>query len=248
VEQPKPAGLKASDLIIGLDADDTLWDNESHFAQTEDRFALLASEWATAEDAMARLVEVERANVGIYGYGVKSFMLSMIETIIDLSGGASGNDQVTTILGWGKELLSVTPDLLDGVVDTVQQLAQDHRVLILTKGDLHHQGLRVDGSGLRDLVDGVEIMAEKDVPTYRRVLDTYGVDPHRFVMVGNSVKSDVLPVRELGGHAVHIPFHVTWALERVDEDLEVDWFEAKSITEVPGIIQGIENGAGLVQR
>lgn len=242
MEDPLEASSRSSALVIGLDADDTLWDNESHFAKTEDQFRTLATRWTDPAAAMKRLVEIERTNVALYGYGVKSFVLSMTEAAIELSSGAVTSSEISGILGWGKDLLSVAPELLPGVVETVERLRQRHRVLIITKGDLHHQGLRVDGSGLRSRVDAVEIVAEKDVATYRRILELHNIDAEEFVMVGNSVKSDVLPVRELGGHAVHIPFHLTWALEQVDEGLDVDWFAAESITEVPGIVELIENG------
>jgi len=231
-----PAGRP---VVVGLDADDTLWDNESHFAEAEERFRTLADQWVTRDHADDRLIEIERANVALYGYGVKSFVLSMIEAAIQLSGGTVTNDEVTAIIGWGKQLLSVEPPLLAGVADTVAALTKTCRVLIITKGDLHHQGMRLQASGLDQIVEGVEIVAEKDPETYRRVLARHGVDPAEFVMVGNSVKSDVLPVRELGASAIHIPFHTTWALEQVDEDIEPDWFTAETISEVPGIIEQI---------
>lgn len=231
----------AGSLVVGLDADDTLWDNESHFAKAEDRFRDLVSPWLQGDDADARLIAIERANVEVYGYGVKGFVLSMVEGAIAVSEGAVTTEQISTILGWGKELLTLETILLPGVRETVQQLASQRRTLIITKGDLHHQGRRVAESSLGEVVEAVEILAEKDPASYAVILDRHGIEPSNFVMVGNSVKSDVLPVLELGSQAIHIPFHVTWALERVEAPSEPTWLEAASITEVPALLAGLES-------
>lgn len=234
-------GRTPGKITVALDADDTLWDNESSFAETEERFRELVSTWVDGETADERLIAIETANVDVYGYGVKGFVLSMIEAALEVSGRLVTTDQIEQIIGWGKGLLSSHADLLPGVTETVKQLASERRTLIITKGDLHHQARRVAASGLGDLVEAVEIVAEKDPSTYATILDRHSIDRRGFVMVGNSLKSDVLPVLELGGQAIHIPFHVTWALEKIEPPTEVTWHEASSIREVPGLIAQMED-------
>lgn len=199
--------------VVALDGDDTLWHSESYFALTHERFAELLAPHADAADLESRLLDAERRNLAIFGYGVKGFTLSMIETAIAVSDGDIGARDIATILDWGKEMLAHPVDLLDGVEETVAALAASHRLVLVTKGDLFHQEQKVARSGLADRFEHVAIVAEKDVATYRRVLDAVGVAADRFLMVGNSVRSDVTPVVDLGGRAVHIPYHITWELE-----------------------------------
>ncbi len=199
--------------VIGLDADDTLWESEVHFVDVEERFRSMIARYDPSDDIQEHLFAVERRNLEHFGYGVKSFTLSMIETAIMLTDGAVDADDIHTIVGWGKEMMAHPVDIYDGVRDTMAQLTTDFRLFIITKGDLLHQEAKVAQSGLADLVEGVEILTEKDPPSYRRVLDRHGVAADRFLMVGNSVKSDILPVLELGGHGAHIETHVTWAFE-----------------------------------
>ncbi|WP_029009159.1 HAD family hydrolase [Azospirillum halopraeferens] len=198
---------------IGFDGDDTLWHNESLFSMTQDRFRTLLGHAADPETLNRRLLDVERANLRFYGYGIKGFVLSMIETAIDVTDGRVSGHDIATLVAFGKTMLAHPVELLDGVEAALDALAGRHRLLLITKGDLFDQESKVARSGLAERFAAVEIVSEKDAATYRRILDRHGVDPRRFLMVGNSVRSDVLPVLEAGGHAVHVPYHVTWAHE-----------------------------------
>lgn len=216
VIEPGEAGLGMTalrKLVVGIDADDTLWHNENLFAEVQDRFHALLQPWADAPTVAAELLENERRSVPTYGYGVKPFTLSMIEVAIEVSGREISATDVLTIVRWGKELLEYPVDLIEGVESTIAALAADHRLILITKGDLHDQRRKIFESTLAPHFEGLEVVAEKDPPTYREILDRYVVDPEDFVMVGNSVRSDIAPVIALGGQAVHIPYHLTWALE-----------------------------------
>lgn len=228
--------------VIALDGDDTLWHSETYFAVTHERFAELLAPHAAAADLEARLLDAERRNLAIFGYGVKGFTLSMIETAIAVSGGTVGAADIATILDWGKEMLAHPVELIDGVAETLDVLAASHRLVLVTKGDLFHQEQKVARSGLADRFAHVAIVAEKDVPTYRRVVDTVGVSPERFLMVGNSVRSDVAPVIDLGGRAVHIPYHVTWELERAALPTpagDVRVWELEDIRQLPALVEAL---------
>ncbi|MEM7324547.1 MAG: HAD family hydrolase [Actinomycetota bacterium] len=223
---------------IGLDADDTLWHSESHFAVTEERFFALVSPWLSGEEAAARLLETERNNLATFGYGVKGFTLSMIETAVSASDGTIPSSAVAKIVEWGKEMLGHPVELLDGVSDVIDQLSGDHRLLLITKGDLFHQESKIAESGLAERFDQVEILSEKSPDHYRQVLERSGVSPAEFLMVGNSVRSDVLPVVEIGGQAVHIPYGITWGHETVDrETVQKCWHHLDRISELPDLIR-----------
>ncbi|HEX2577952.1 MAG TPA: HAD family hydrolase, partial [Aquihabitans sp.] len=165
-------------------------------------------------------------------YGIKGFTLSMIEAAIEVTDGSIGVDEIDQIMASGRTMLEHPVDLLDGVDETITDLAEaGYRLLMITKGDLHHQERKIAASGLADRFERLEIVAEKDPLTYKRVIESTGVAPEAFCMVGNSVRSDVLPVLEVGGHAVHIPYHVTWAHEHADHDGSVPTLT--SISELP---------------
>jgi putative hydrolase of the HAD superfamily len=227
--------------LIGLDGDDTLWHSESHFATTEEALVELLEPYANGHDLRARMIEAERRNLRLFGYGVKGFTLSMIETAIEVSNAEVPAPVIQRILELGKVLLDHPVELIDGVRQVVDELAEQHRLVIITKGDLFHQESKVASSGLSEKVVGVEIVAEKDEAAYRRVLDRYGLEPDELLMVGNSVKSDILPVLDLGGYAAHIPYHITWELERVDPpDVEHPRFWAlESIRELPDLVASL---------
>jgi putative hydrolase of the HAD superfamily len=206
--------------VVGLDADDTLWHSEVYFERTQRRFDDVVGRFVDADvDLHAALNAVERRNLVRYGYGIKGFTLSMIECAIEVTDGAIGVEELGQVLAAGRAMLDHPVDLIDGVDETVTALADaGYRLVIVTKGDLHHQEMKVMASGLAGRVERVEIVSEKDTATYRRVIASMDVEPHQFAMVGNSVKSDVLPVIEAGGHAVHIPYHITWEAEHADHD------------------------------
>lgn len=225
--------------LIGLDGDDTLWHSESYFAMTEDALVELLTPYANGNDLRARMLDTERRNLSLFGYGVKGFTLSMIETAIELSDAIIPAAEIQAIIDHGKALLGHPTELLDGVDAVIDDLTKDHQVVILTKGDLFHQESKIAASGLAERVAGVEILAEKDEATYRRILDRYGVEPHEFLMVGNSVRSDITPVLAIGGHGVHVPYHVTWALE-VAAPPAVDherFHQLESISELPALVR-----------
>jgi putative hydrolase of the HAD superfamily len=228
--------------VVAFDGDDTLWHSESHFVDAHSRFVALVSPYVDGDPRVIdeRVVATERANLAIYGYGAKAFTLSLIESAIDLTGGRVTSAEISAILDLGKRLLDQPVELLDGVDEVVTRLADDgYRLIVVTKGDLFHQEAKVAGSGLADRFARVEIVSEKDVSTYRRVMGEAGVPPENFLMVGNSVRSDILPVVELGGHAAHLPYVYTWELEHVaDADAErMGFHELASIRQVPGLLE-----------
>jgi putative hydrolase of the HAD superfamily len=227
--------------VIGLDGDDTLWHSESLFAVTNDRIRELLSPHVSTEVLDERLLDVERQNLALFGYGAKAFTLSVIETAIEVTNGRVTTAEIQAIIDLGKALLAHPVDLLDGVADAVERLADDHRLVLITKGDLFHQESKVAGSGLGDWFDSIQIVSEKDPATYRRVLDTVGVAPDRFLMVGNSLRSDVEPVLGIGGRAVHVPYEHQWALDSEPEGAlpEDGWWHLDSLADLPGLVERI---------
>lgn len=231
---------------IGFDADDTLWHNEDHFAATEDAFADLLSKWCDARVAKERLLATETHNLELFGYGVKSFMLSMLETAMELSNGEIESADLRVLLDHGREMLLRPAELLPGVADVLEDLSSTSPLILVTKGDLHHQERKVEGSGVAQWFKAVEVVSEKDQSTYARILSRHSVEAHAFVMVGNSVKSDILPVVELGGTGVHIPYSFTWGHEVVDQAAtrHIDrntnsarYFEVESFKELPELLR-----------
>lgn len=224
--------------LIGVDADDTLWHSETHFSVTETRFAELVAPWAEPDQVGNQLLDRERANLEVFGYGVKGFVLSMIETAIELSDGRIPADQLHQIVKWGKEMLSHPVDLLDGVAETLTQLRESHRLVLITKGDLFHQESKIAESGLAEMFDRIEILSEKSTHQYRRVLGDLATPVDEFVMVGNSVRSDILPVIQLGSVAVHVPYELTWGHEKVNRDaLDETWHTIERFDELPSVLE-----------
>ncbi|MDH3294388.1 MAG: HAD family hydrolase [Acidimicrobiia bacterium] len=202
--------------LIGFDADDTLWHSESHFAVTEDRFHALVSPWSEPGETAERLLAHERANLELFGYGVKGFILSMVETAIEVSNSTIPPDAIAQIIGWGKEMMAHPVELIDGVAEVLDEVGSSYPMVLITKGDLFHQESKVAESGLADRFRRVEILSEKSPDQYRAVLERCGgVAPDQFLMVGNSVRSDVMPVVEIGGRGVHVPYRLTWSHEEV---------------------------------
>jgi putative hydrolase of the HAD superfamily len=204
--------------IIAFDADDTLWHNETIFQATETQFAALLAGYHAEEWVRERLFATEMRNLAHFGYGIKGFTLSMIESAIELSGGRITGSEIQQILAWGHQMLAAPVELLDGVRETIEALAPHHRLMLLTKGDLFDQESKLARSGLGDLFTAVEIVSDKNATTYARIIARNGVDPKRFLMVGNSLKSDILPALDAGAHAVHVPYATTWAHEVVSEE------------------------------
>lgn len=226
---------------IAFDADDTLWHNESLYNMTEARFAQLLSPYIDPANVSERLYQTEQRNLHFYGYGVKSFTLSMIETAIELSGGQIRGSEIQQIIDFARWMLKEPVQLLPGVAETVSRLAHSYRMMVITKGDLFDQETKVARSGLADYFERVEVVSEKDAATYRELLRRHSIAPDTFLMVGNSVRSDVLPVVELGGQAVHIPYHITWQHEVVVEPAgqPQDYFVLDHIDQLPDLLARI---------
>lgn len=205
---------------IGFDADDTLWQNEAFFRLTQSRFAELLADSTDPDHLAERLLAAERRNLGHYGFGIKGFMLSMIETAIEVTEGRVAASVIAEIMAAGREMLRHPVELLPHARETVTALAADYRVLLITKGDLLDQERKLAQSGLGDLFHGVEIVSNKTAPVYAAIFARHGHGAGRAMMVGNSLKSDVLPVLEAGGWGVHVPHGLTWALEAAEAPLE----------------------------
>jgi putative hydrolase of the HAD superfamily len=201
---------------IGFDADDTLWQNEHFYRMTEKRFAALLAEHAEAGHLAARLLEAEKRNLQHYGFGIKGFTLSMIETAIEVTEGRVPTSVIKEILEAGREMLSHPVETLPHVRETLERVAGDYRIILITKGDLFDQERKLAQSGLGDLFDAVEIVSDKNVSTYERIFTRYGDGPQRSMMVGNSLKSDVVPAIKAGSWGVYVPHGQTWALEHAE--------------------------------
>ncbi|MBL4627824.1 MAG: HAD family hydrolase [Roseicyclus sp.] len=205
--------------VIGFDADDTLWQNESFFRLTEERFAELLAEYGDGEDLRNRLLEAERRNIGHYGFGIKGFMLSMIETALDVTEGRVDGRVIGQILTMGQEMLGHPIELLPHVEETLGALSGRYPLVLITKGDLLHQEQKLAASGLGDLFAAVEIVSEKHPSTYESAFSAHGSGPAQAMMVGNSMKSDIRPALDVGAFAVYVPHGQTWALEQAETPL-----------------------------
>ncbi len=203
--------------LICLDADDTLWGHESYFQEAWRRYAALLAPFADPAISEERLNAIEDRNLHLYGYGVKGFTLSMIETALEIVGEHLTASTTRAILDIGRDLMRHPIDLLDGVTEALAPLAKRGKLVLVTKGDLFHQEMKLAASGLGDSFSGVEIVSEKNVDAYRKVFRRYGVDPDEAVMAGNSLRSDIWPALEAGAWAVHVPHEYEWARERADD-------------------------------
>jgi putative hydrolase of the HAD superfamily len=227
--------------VVGLDGDDTLWHNETRFNITQGEFRELLHRHVPDADVDKHLFQTEMKNLGIYGYGIKSFTLSMIETAIQLTEGRIPAPDLEVILGWGKRMLTQPTELLDGVEPALHELSERYGLLLVTKGDLFDQESKLARSGLADLFLGVEIVSEKNAASYRGILKRRGINAGEFVMVGNSLRSDIVPVLELGARAVHIPYHVTWHHEHVPEESlpRSGWYRLEKIAELSPLLASL---------
>ncbi|MGA1386225.1 MAG: HAD family hydrolase [Flavobacteriaceae bacterium] len=210
-------GIDLSQITaIGFDADDTLWVNETYFRKTEEAFGLMLSGYETPNQIDQLLFLKEMENLPKYGYGIKGFVLSMIECALEVSQGKVTQSQLNQILQWGKDMIEHPVELLPGVPEVLEKLSKTHRLLVLTKGDLLDQERKLERSGLDPFFHHVEVLSDKQPINYKRLLDHLDIDPKNFLMVGNSIKSDILPVLQIGAQAIHIPFHTTWQHEIVN--------------------------------
>ncbi|MCW3162224.1 HAD family hydrolase [Chryseobacterium oryctis] len=204
---------------IAFDADDTLWINEPYFQEAEHEFCKLLEDYLPQHSVSQELFKVEMKNLDLYGYGVKGFMLCMIETISKVSENTASLELINKTIELGKELLQKPIVLLDGVTETLEQLKGKYRLVVATKGDLLDQERKLKNSGLQNYFHHIEIMSDKKILDYETLLKHLDCKSENFLMLGNSIKSDVLPVLEIGGYAAHIPYHVTWAHEQSENNL-----------------------------
>ena len=204
--------------VIGFDADDTLWVNETYFRDTEEKFAELLEGYETKNKIDQELFKMEMANLDTYGYGIKGFVLSMIESALDLSNNKISQETLGEILILGKKMISHPVELLDGVEEVLSKLMGKYRLIVLTKGDLLDQERKLEKSGLSQYFHHVEVLSDKKERNYSNLLEHLNIKIDEFLMIGNSLKSDVLPILNIGAKAVHIPFHTTWAHEMVADD------------------------------
>lgn len=227
---------------IGFDADDTLWQNETFFRLTQERFEALLADHAPPGDLGARLIAAERRNIGHYGFGIKGFVLSMIETAIEVTEGRVPATVIAEIMSAGREMLRHPVELLPHARAAVEAAAARYRVVLITKGDLLDQERKLAQSGLGDLFHAVEIVSDKTPTLYARVFARHGKGAARAMMVGNSVKSDVLPVLQAGGWAVHVPHPLTWALEHADPPTDHARFAAlPDLGALPGFLDRFDH-------
>lgn len=218
---------------IAFDADDTLWVNETYFHEAETAFCELFKDELSYETVVQELFATEMKNLHLYGYGVKGFMLCMIEVAGRLSSGVAHGSIIEKIIEIGHDLLQKPVELLDGVAETLDYLKDRYRLVVATKGDLLDQERKLAKSGLQEYFHHIEIMSDKKTNDYQKLIRHLDCQPEHFLMVGNSIKSDILPVLETGSYAAHIPYHITWAHEQHEEKPESDLFlEFKNIREI----------------
>lgn len=203
--------------VIGFDADDTLWVNETYFRDAELEFAKLLGAYETANKIDQELFKKEMDNLELYGYGVKGFVLSMVEMALEISNYNVSNKTLEAILNIGKDMINKPVELLDGVEEVLKQLSKNYRLILATKGDLLDQERKLEKSGLIDYFHHIEVLSDKKEANYSKLLNHLDIKPSEFLMIGNSLKSDILPLVNIKAHAIHVPFHTTWAHEQVSE-------------------------------
>ena len=206
--------------IIAFDADDTLFVNEPYFQEVEQKFCVLMQDYLSHQGLSQELFKTEIANLPLYGYGIKGYILSMIEAAMTISNQTISLEIISKIIAYGKELLEKPIELIDGVEETLKQLKGKYKLVVATKGDLKDQQSKLHRSGLGHYFHHIEVMADKQELNYEKLLKRLEIQPSEFFMIGNSLKSDVLPVLAIGGYAVHIPFHTTWEHEKISHNVE----------------------------
>jgi len=223
--------------VIAFDADDTLWVNEPYFRETEDKFCALLEDYLPHHTVHKELFKMEIANLDIYGYGVKGFMLSMVETAINITGNTSDAELINKIILLGKEMLNKPIELLDNVEQVLQSLQGKYKLVMATKGDLLDQETKLIKSGLESYFHHIEVMSDKKESDFKKLLKHLDCQPEAFMMIGNSLKSDILPVIKMGAKGIHVPYHTTWVHETINHKIENEnYYEAKSIINVLDII------------
>lgn len=219
--------------VIGFDADDTLWVNETYFRDAEEKFASLLEKYETKNKIDQELFKMEIKNLDLYGYGIKGFMLSMIESALELSNNEVSQETLSEILDLGKYMIAHPVEVLDGVEEVLKKLNGKYRLIVLTKGDLLDQERKLERSELSEYFHHVEVLSDKKEKNYQDLLDHLEIDVKNFLMIGNSLKSDVLPLINIGAKAIHVPFHTTWQHEEVEEPNErKEYITIQKLTDV----------------
>ena len=230
---------------VGFDGDDTLWKSEDYYRAAELEFENIIGQYIDLTDARSQqhLLEVERRNLRVFGYGAKGMTLSMIESAVQLTGERISARDIHRVIEIGRATLQHPVELIDGIREAVETIAASHEIVLITKGDLFHQESKIEKSGLADLFQRIEVVSEKDPATYARVLRELGVPAGRFVMIGNSLRSDIEPVIELGGWGIHMPYHITWAHEAEHGLGEGDgrMLQVESAAELPGALVRLQS-------
>jgi putative hydrolase of the HAD superfamily len=230
--------------LIGFDADDTLWQNESLYLQAREQFRKVLAPYRLAGSVDETLHRIEIPNLDYYGYGVTGFVLSMIEAAIELTEGRIAGEDVRQLLDLAKGMLAAEVQLFAHAVDTLATLSASYALMLITKGALRHQRSKLARSGLSEYFSHVEVVSDKTPATYQGILDKVQVEPYRFVMIGNSMRSDILPVLELGGWAIHVPNDLTWSHEdaNLPQRLRRRYFEAGGLGQLPQLIERLNGG------
>lgn len=224
--------------VIAFDADDTLWVNEPYFQATEKKFCSLLEDFLPQHSISNELFKVEVDNLPLYGFGIKGYILSMIEAALRITDKKISVAAIDLILEYGKEMLNEPIELLAGVEEVLQALKTDFRLVVATKGDLLDQERKLKKSGLTHYFHHIEIMSDKKEEDYLKLIRHLDIEPAEFMMIGNSLKSDVVPVLNIGGHAIHVPYHTTWAHEHIENDLEHENFgQAATLSDVLPFLQ-----------
>ena len=212
--------MKKTLKVIAFDADDTLFVNEPYFQETEQKFCALMSDYLSEQGLSQELFKTEVDNLNLYGYGIKGYTLSMIEAAMKISNNTLSVEAIEKIIVFGKELLQRPIELLDGVEETLKSLHGNYKLVVATKGDLKDQRRKLHDSGLGAYFHHIEVMSDKQEKDYSDLLNRLEIKPKEFFMIGNSLKSDVLPVLAIGGYAVHVPYHTTWEHEKINHKVE----------------------------
>ena len=225
--------------VIGFDADDTLWINETYFRDAELEFAKLLSPFETANKIDQELFKMEMKNLPVYGYGVKGFVLSMVEMALELSNNTVSNQTISSILDIGKTMINKEVELLEGVEQVLQQLSKKYKLIVATKGDLLDQERKLEKSGLLDYFHHIEVLSDKKEANYSKLLNHLDIKPSEFLMIGNSLKSDILHLINIKASAIHVPFHTTWLHEQVDVNVNQSkqYKTIKSLLDLPKLLQ-----------
>lgn len=225
--------------VIGFDADDTLWVNETYYRDAETEFANLLSQFETPNKIDQELFKMEMKNLAVYGYGVKGFVLSMIEMALELSNNTISNAAINKIINIGKTMINKPVELLEGVETVLKSLSKDYKLIVATKGDLLDQERKLEKSGLLDYFHHIEVLSDKKEENYSKLLNHLEIKPSEFLMIGNSLKSDILPLIKIKAKAIHVPFHTTWA----HEDVKVNGDESrqyKTVQQLSDILEIIK--------